>query len=258
MHSAGPLTQLKVWFDRYRAAHGGSARNTAGLLLTFLLIPLVLLALEFFGWQLPFYRFAATTNYFGPLTSNEMNLYAQLYTSASFLVLFVLVPLVFHALLPTGEKNPFGLRVGALRAHVRSYLPLIVLIVPVLWIAAGSPRFHEFYPLYKPPSAGAWLGYEAVYMSQFFAVEFFFRGFCLFRVERMIPGYGVFFMLTPYVLIHIHKPLPEAVSSIVAGTILGFLALRSRSIWPGVVVHCTVAFSMDFFSLVRSGTFPPW
>ncbi len=38
-----------------------------------------------------------------------------------------------------------------------------------------------------------------------------------------------------------------------AGLVLGALALKSRSIWPGVLCHCIVAFSADFFSLWRSG-----
>ena len=42
-------------------------------------------------------------------------------------------------------------------------------------------------------------------------------------------------------------------ASIVAGLALGMLALKSRSIWPGVIIHCTVAFCMDWFALVRSG-----
>jgi len=60
-------------------------------------------------------------------------------------------------------------------------------------------------------------------------------------------------MVVPYALIHLHKPILEAFASIVAALVLGQLALKSRSIWPGVLVHCGVAFSMDLFALINSG-----
>ena len=84
-------------------------------------------------------------------------------------------------------------------------------------------------------------------------MEFFYRGFCLFRFERLAPGFAIFIMVIPYALLHIHKPFPEAMGSIVAGLVLGALALKSRSIWPGVLIHCTVAFCMDWFALIHSG-----
>jgi membrane protease YdiL (CAAX protease family) len=77
-------------------------------------------------------------------------------------------------------------------------------------------------------------------------------------MEAMFPRYGVFLMVLPYALIYIHKPFPEALTSIVAGLVLGFLALKSRSIWPGILVHTTIAFSTDLFSLIHSGILFGW
>jgi len=98
-----------------------------------------------------------------------------------------------------------------------------------------QPSFHQFYPLYKPETLKLFLLFELVYLTQFISVEFFFRGFGLFRVERLC------------------KPFGEAVGSIVAGVVLGSLALKTRSIWPGVIVHACIALSADLFSLYHSG-----
>ena len=100
-----------------------------------------------------------------------------------------------------------------------------------------------------------WMLYEFIYMLQFFAVEFFFRGFCLFRLERFAGLYAIPIMVIPYALIHIYKPFPEALGSIAGGLILGYLAIKTRSIWPGLFVHCGVALGMDTFALMRSGWF---
>jgi hypothetical protein len=54
-------------------------------------------------------------------------------------------------------------------------------------------------------------------------------------------------------MIHFGKPLSECLGSVVAGIALGTLALRTGSIYGGVVVHCGVAWSMDLFALAHSG-----
>jgi membrane protease YdiL (CAAX protease family) len=149
--------------------------------------------------------------------------------------------------------NPFGFRVRSCRPHIPVYLAMVIFMVPLLWLASARYSFYSFYPMYNPVSIGMWLLYEAVYMTQFFAVEFFFRGFALFRLESRFGLHAITIMVVPYALLHIHKPFAEALASIVAGLVLGLLALKSRSIWPGVLIHCTVAFCMDWFALIRSG-----
>ena len=72
-------------------------------------------------------------------------------------------------------------------------------------------------------------------------------------IERLFPGMSArAFLLTilaiPFVLMHFGKPQAEVYSSVAAGFILGWLAWRSRSIWPGVILHWLVAASMDFFA----------
>ena len=48
----------------------------------------------------------------------------------------------------------------------------------------------------------------------------------------------------------------EATGSILFGLFLGVLALMSRSIWGGVMVHVAVALSMDLAGLARRGEIP--
>ena len=149
--------------------------------------------------------------------------------------------------------NPLGLSTRHCGPHWRVYWLLVLIMAPVIWVAAAAPSFHDFYPMYKPVDVRRWLMYEAIYLLQFICVEFFFRGFALFRLESRFGLHAVTLMVIPYALIHIHKPLPEALGAIVAGIVLGMLAVKSRSIWPGVLVHCSVALMMDVFALVHSG-----
>jgi membrane protease YdiL (CAAX protease family) len=56
-------------------------------------------------------------------------------------------------------------------------------------------------------------------------------------------------MVVPYCMIHYGKPMPETLFAIVAGLVLGTLALRTKSIWLGVLIHISVALTMDILSL---------
>jgi len=38
--------------------------------------------------------------------------------------------------------------------------------------------------------------------------------------------------------------------------VLGFMSLKTRSIWMGAAIHMSVALSMDFLSMWRQGLFP--
>jgi membrane protease YdiL (CAAX protease family) len=63
-------------------------------------------------------------------------------------------------------------------------------------------------------------------------------------------------MAVPYCMIHYGKPYLEANGAIVAGVVLGSLAMRTRSIYAGFLVHISVAAGMDFLSLYKQHGLP--
>ena len=58
-------------------------------------------------------------------------------------------------------------------------------------------------------------------------------------------------MAVPYCMIHYGKPYLEACGAMVAGVVLGSLSMKTRSIYPGFLVHVTVAILMDILALDR-------
>lgn len=222
--------------------------------LTIVLIALIMLIVEYYGWQGPFFKYAKNSPIFRFENKNNVFFMAQVFTSSSFALLFFLIPLLFNFFLPIDKiNNSVGLSLPKRGSLLKDYAPLVLIMLPVLWFACARPSFYEFYPLYKPTDLKMFFVYELVYLTQFVSVEFFFRGFGIFRMEKLCPGYGVLLMVIPYSFVHIHKPFGEALGSIVAGVILGRLALKSNSIWPGVLVHACIALSADVFSLFHSG-----
>ncbi|MBV72015.1 MAG: hypothetical protein CMH52_11855 [Myxococcales bacterium] len=57
-------------------------------------------------------------------------------------------------------------------------------------------------------------------------------------------------------MLHFLKTGSESLGAIIAGIILGSLAMKYRSIWGGVLLHWLVAISMDVLSLMHQGRLP--
>jgi membrane protease YdiL (CAAX protease family) len=226
-----------------------------GLYLTPIFIAVIILSLDRYALSIRFFELMGSNPYFRKFNVNTLRFFSQIHYTLCSLALFVVLPMIYHFLFPAGIKNPFGLKVKDTLKHYPSYFYLFLIMIPILWLACGLPRMKNFYPLFNPPDFKMWVFYEMIYLTQFFSVEFFFRGFILFRLEKIFKLHAITLMVIPYAFIHIHKPTPEAYGSIIAGLLLGFLAMKGRSIWPGVFLHAGIALFTDWFSLIRSGRF---
>jgi hypothetical protein len=132
---------------------------------------------------------------------------------------------------------------------------LLFLPVGVLVLAfSNTPEFLAQYPFYEEHRS--WLDlavWEFGYGVQFFSLEYFFRGFALRGFGAELGAMAVIVMAVPYCMIHFGKPLPECLGSIVAGIVLGTLAMDTRTIWGGVTIHVAVAWSMDLAAVWHKG-----
>lgn len=170
--------------------------------------------------------------------------------AATSIAIYALVP-VAYARIAGQSVRGYGLSAR----FVRSEATLIVLIVPValaiVWMASADQRFLDTYPFYGG-TGWSLVAFEVAYGATFVALEFFFRGFLVFAGQPVLGVHAVPVMAFAYCLLHLGKPMPEAVSSLIGGLILGYLALRLRSILAGVVAHLTIAWGMDASVLSRS------
>lgn len=172
--------------------------------------------------------------------------------------IYVLLPWLVVLLMPGERIRDYGLSPRGFFQHLWIYGALYAVIFPPLVMVSYTKPFQRTYPFYKlaPRSwfdFGIWEGFYGI---QFFALEVFFRGFMLHPLKRALGAYAIFVMAVPYCMIHFNKPLAEVLGAILAGTILGTLSLRTRSIWCGVLIHVTVAVSMDLLSLSQTAGWP--
>jgi membrane protease YdiL (CAAX protease family) len=151
-----------------------------------------------------------------------------------------------------------GFRTKGLLSHAWIYFACLAVVLPAVFIVAQSPDFARYYPFYKL-STRSWfdlLVWEVLYIAQFFALEVFFRGFMLVPLRKVLGAGAIFAMCVPYVMIHYGKPYLEASSAFLAGVALGSLAMKTRSIYSGFLVHVTVALLMDGLALANGSGLP--
>lgn len=164
-------------------------------------------------------------------------------------LIYMIVPALIVKLVFRDKLSDYGLKLRGMFDNSWAYLLMYLGIAgPVLW-ASTQPSFQHTYPFYHvEPGAPFWprmIVWELLYALQFISLEFFFRGFMLHGCRRRFGAYSIFAMAVPYCMIHYHKPVLETFGAIAAGVILGYMSLRTRSIWGGAALHIAVAWTMD-------------
>lgn len=170
---------------------------------------------------------------------------------------FFLLPALIIKLM--GEKiADYGLQTAGFLGHAWIYGYFLLLVLPCVAAVSYTEEFSTYYPFYgdAPRSWYDFWTWEAMYAAQFFSLEFFFRGFWLKACKRMMGSGAIFAMVVPYCMIHFGKPFLETLGAILAGLALGTLALRTRSIWSGFLIHVSVAVSMDLAALAQTTGLP--
>lgn len=196
---------------------------------------------------------------FGINVDKYSELYGYAWWAVSRVIGYVMFPLlVWKLAFPQDKLLDMGLRLKGITEHWRTYALCLGIVMVLMVIVAQQPDFGAYYPFYKL-SSRSWfdfLVWEAMYWAQFFALELFFRGWMLQAMRRTMGVAAIFVMSVPYCMIHYGKPYLEAHGAVVAGIVLGSLAMQTRSIYAGFLVHITVAVGMDLLSLYKRGVLP--
>jgi hypothetical protein len=185
------------------------------------------------------------------ITSGNYELFALCYWASWRVLGFLIIPLIAAYLHPTLRKSSLGFTFQGMKNHLWVYGVLFLPVFVAVVIVSFFDEFQEYYPFYSKAheTLKDFIIWESFYIAQFFSLEFFFRGFMLQPLRRELGSGAIFAMMIPYVMIHIGKPMAECFAAILAGIVLGTLAMRTRSIWSGFLIHVSVALSMDLLSI---------
>lgn len=171
---------------------------------------------------------------------------------------YLIIPLFIIKLIFKDKLSDYGLSPKGFFGNYKIYVVFFLFMVPLILLVSTTESFQHKYPFYNPNGESLWPNFviwQCLYIAQFFALEFFFRGFMIHGIKKKFGFYSIFIMMIPYVMIHFQKPLPETLGAVFAGIILGALSLKSRSIWLGVAIHYSVAITMDIAALWQKGYF---
>ncbi|HJL16821.1 MAG TPA: CPBP family intramembrane glutamic endopeptidase [Sandaracinaceae bacterium LLY-WYZ-13_1] len=151
-----------------------------------------------------------------------------------------------------------GLQTRGFIDHAWIYALFFAIVLVTVIAVSYDEHFQTYYPFYDDASR-SWFDFwtwELLYAAQFFSLEFFFRGFWLKAAKPAMGSHAIYAMVVPYCMIHFGKPFLETLAAILAGVVLGTLALRTRSIWSGFLIHVSVAISMDVAALLQTTGLP--
>jgi membrane protease YdiL (CAAX protease family) len=264
-----PLRRADVEARAYVASNAG--RRVDGKVIAILITTAVTLTVQrFVGQDNGYYRAARLLEWLGfeqfaaafaarLSAAGEGSLERLTWWAAVCVATYVMAPALLIRFGLRARLWDYGVKPYGALAGWPIYVAMFVIMVPLVAWMSSNEHFQATYPFYnlarnQPLWPWFWC-WEALYAIQFVALEFFFRGFLLHGIRQRFGAYSILVMMIPYCMIHFSKPMPEAFAAIIAGLALGYMSLRTRSIWLGAAIHITVALSMDFASLWRQGWF---
>lgn len=149
----------------------------------------------------------------------------------------------------------FGVGLGNVRAGLRITGVFYALYVPCFIFLMLNDSFIGHYKgvAQRYDTWGEFMLYEVASVAVLMiAGEYFFRGFLLFGVARSYGAFaGILVHLIPYVYGHHTKVAVEAFGSLPIGFALGWLAIRTKSIWYGIILHATIALGFNALLFAR-------
>src|SRR5436190_16457724 len=165
----------------------------------------------------------------------------QLLSFSSGLLLLVIVPMLLIKFRFKERLTDYGLDLGNVRLGLAFFLLLIVIDLPLFYFGTRAHDMWAEYPLlYRGLSDqqivqsfrwSSFIGFELLYASFFFVIEFTFRGYMLFGLKDRFGLYAVLFQMLSYTAGHLPKPQTEFIATPLWGFAVAAVSLRVGSIW---------------------------
>ena len=151
-------------------------------------------------------------------------------------ILVGLVPLAIVLFLFRDHPRRYGLRIGDWRAGlILAGIGTAVMLPLVVW-AGHQPDFAGYYAASTKSAPDV----AVTNVLDVFGAEFLFRGFLMFTLIRTVGPLGVLLAAVPFTFAHLGKPELETVSTLLGGTIFGWLDWRTGSILYSATAHAII------------------
>ncbi|MGA9531597.1 MAG: CPBP family intramembrane glutamic endopeptidase [Anaerolineales bacterium] len=148
---------------------------------------------------------------------------------------YLVVPLAM-ILLFRDRPSDYGFQIGNWRSGLAWAGGSFVIAVPLLYLAARSPSMVAYYGASQRPLA------EVIVVAGLDLIgwEFFFRGFLLFTLARLVGPNAILLQAVPFALAHLGKPQVETLTTVFGGAYFGWIGWRTRSFVYPFLLHYAV------------------
>jgi hypothetical protein len=184
---------------------------------------------------------------------------AKLGANLRFLIVFVLPLFVLWKFADKEMPNMYGFTFK--NFDVKPYIIMLLLMVPLVIAASTQSDFLATYPKFKPwfPQGNVFdlsrfqmtSIYEFTYGLNFISLELFFRGAMVIGMIAIMGKHAVLPMAVTYCFLHFGKPMAECISSFFGGYLLGIIAMYTKSIFGGCIVHLGIAWLMEIAAMAQ-------
>jgi len=204
---------------------------------------------------LTIHRYFGSMEFLESVYSSATGFEQSVFMFATAFLLMGLIPSILIIHVFREPFSDFGITLGDWKFGLVATMFLFPLIaVLMLFPASQTSEMIAFYPLDK--SAGDsvlnFLRYQVLRGLLFYtAWEFFFRGFMLFGLRRIVGSWlAICIQTIPSCLWHIGMPSGEIFASIAGGILFGVIAIRTGSIiWP-LLIHFLIGVALDLFIVI--------
>ena len=143
-------------------------------------------------------------NSFENLTTINPNaeLYRLVYWASNVIFFYIIPPFLLIKFAFKESFAEYGLSFKGAFKDNKIYLIMLLVMIPLVLFFSRTESFQARYPFYDlQPGESVYpnlIIWEIVYFIQFFALEFFFRGFMVHGTKQRFGFYSVFVMTIPY------------------------------------------------------------
>ena len=141
------------------------------------------------------------------------------------------IPLTLVVIAMRDHPKRYGLRLGDARAGMAVALAGCVVMTAVVLVSGRFPEFVRYYGSQGAPAPEVFL----TAALEVIPAEFFFRGFLMFALLRVMGPIAVVVATVPFAFAHLGKPEIETLSTLGGGFLYGWLDWRTGSVvWSGL------------------------
>lgn len=221
--------------------------NNYKIIMALLWATIILFVYFYFG------SYSAFEKYF-PNTAN-VDYWKIIYHNTMSFVLFFVFGLFFSRFVLGNKFKEMGLGFGKYKLGL-ILCAVATLIIPLLALSTTlDSSMVATYPLVNFSVYSKWyfvLGYFLSYLLYYIGWEFLFRSIILFSTEEKNIFLAIVISTMLSALVHssiagFGKPMIETLSAIPAGLIFGIIAVKTKSIWYSLYMHCLIGFLTDIF-----------